>query len=330
MKVYRLCNNDEIKSILKNRNFNTVGQNFEINPEKNTHKYLQDIEYLHFFKKPISLLYLSLLKGKYICVYNIPDNILQQYEGTGLYLDFIFFRNLHELKEYAVPCGKLKLSYIERIYEIIELIDFDEYIPSSTDEVMDSLKCIYDLFSLKNKLEKLLQSDDVATSLENNLDDILMLIPEIKEMIGFNHKHPHHHLDVWQHTLEVIRQLDTKDIELNMAALLHDIGKPFSYQDGEVRHFHGHPEVSYMMAKQILERLGYNEDFIKNVTFLVRNHDTIIDVNNLENNSEMIDKLLQLQYADAKAHHPDKVEKRISFLDNIRHQLHIKEFEFER
>ncbi len=28
-----------------------------------------------------------------------------------------------------------------------------------------------------------------------------------------------------------------------MAALLHDIGKPFAYQDEEVRHFHGHPQV---------------------------------------------------------------------------------------
>lgn len=330
MIVYRLCNNQEIESILNNRNFDSAGQKFEIDPKKNTHKYLQDIEYLHFFKKPISLLYLSLLKGKYICVYNIPDSILQQHEGTGLYLDYIFFRNLHELTEYAVPTSKLKFSYIERIYEIIEFIDFDEYIPNSTDEVMDSLKCIYDFSSLKNKLEELLQGNNVATSLEDNLDDILMLIPEIKDMIGFDHKHPHHYLDVWQHTLEVIRQLDTNDMELNMAALLHDIGKPFSYQDGEVRHFHGHPEVSYIMAKQILERLGYDEEFIKNVTFLVRNHDTIIDVNNLENNFEMIDKLLQLQYADARAHHPDKVAKRINFLDNIRQQLYIKKFEFER
>ena len=85
-----------------------------------------------------------------------------------------------------------------------------------------------------------------------------------------------------------------------------------------------------MMAKKILEKLGYDEEFIKNVTFLVRNHDTIIDVNNPENNSEMLDKLLQLQYADAKAHHPDKVAKRINFLDNIRQQLHIKEIEFQR
>ena len=47
-----------------------------------------------------------------------------------------------------------------------------------------------------------------------------------------------------------------------MAALLHDIGKPFSYQDEEVRHFHGHPEVSADMTEEILKRLGYSKDFI--------------------------------------------------------------------
>lgn len=50
-------------------------------------------------------------------------------------------------------------------------------------------------------------------------------------MIGFEHRHPHHHLDVRQHTLEAIRNLNSSDIELIMAGLLHDIGKPFSYQD---------------------------------------------------------------------------------------------------
>jgi len=106
-----------------------------------------------------------------------------------------------------------------------------------------------------------------------------------------------------------------------MSALLHDIGKPFSYQDEEVRHFHGHPEVSSRMSKDILIRLGYDERFIERVTYLVKNHDTIIDPQNLDNKLEMVQKRLQLQYADARAHHPDKIQKRINFLDNINKEL---------
>lgn len=37
----------------------------------------------------------------------------------------------------------------------------------------------------------------------------------------------------------------------------------------------------------------------------------------------MIQKRLQLQYADAKVHYPDKIRKRIEFWDSIKAQLKI-------
>ena len=85
--------------------------------------------------------------------------------------------------------------------------------------------------------------------------------------------------------------------------------------------------MSYEMTKQILERLGYDENFIRNVSYLVRTHDTVIEPNNLDNTLEMVQKRLQLQYADAKAHHPDKIDKRIRFLDEIKKQLPALEYE---
>lgn len=166
-------------------------------------------------------------------------------------------------------------------------------------------------------------------SLLENQESMFKYIPELKSMVGFEHRHPHHNLDVWNHTLAVLENLkDETDIELKMAGLLHDIGKPFSYQDDEVRHFHGHPEVSKEMSIKILTRLGYNEDFIDNVCYLVLKHDTPIEIEHLDNSYEMVKKLLTLQYADAKAHHPDKIKKRIDFLDRISKQLEsIKERE---
>lgn len=169
-------------------------------------------------------------------------------------------------------------------------------------------------------LEKLSQIV-VSGKIEENIDFIKKEIPEIENMIGFEHRHPHHHLDVWNHTLEVVKNINSQDLELKMAALLHDIGKPFSYQDEEVRHFRGHPEVSSQMSETILRRLGYNENFIQNVCYLVKNHDTIIDPQNLDNSRKMVMKRLELQYADAKAHAPSKVEKRIKFLDSISQSL---------
>lgn len=325
MKVYRLCDKNEAEYILKNKNFEDIGHKCQKDFSKNSHQYIQDRNYMHFFEEEISLLYLSPLKGKMICVYDIPDDILSSSKGKGSYWDFINFEDMQEVTEYAIESEKMKFEYLEKIYTIKEDLDFD-YVPR-TDELHDYLSSNYDFQILKPKIEEILKGNNVADSINENIEYLLTLIPEIKDMIGFEHKHPHHHLDVWQHTLEVLRNLNTKDLELNMAALLHDIGKPFSYQDEEVRHSHGHPEISCKMTQQILTRLGYDEKFIKRVSYLVATHDTVIDPNNLDNNFEMIGKRLQLQYADAKAHHPDKVEKRIRFLDGIKKQLQILERE---
>ena len=183
---------------------------------------------------------------------------------------------------------------------------------------MDNRDFIYKIFT----------SENVAESIIKNLDKLLVIIPEIKPMIGFEHNHPDHHLNVWEHTLEVIRNLNSRDLELNLAGLLHDIGKPFSYQDEEVRHFRGHPEVSAKMSRTILSRIGYDEEFIDRVVYLVNYHDTVIDPDNLDNSIGMVKKRLRLQYADAKAHKPDKVPKRLAVLDDIRNRLDaLKTFE---
>lgn len=179
---------------------------------------------------------------------------------------------------------------------------------------------------IKKKMEEIL----ISGKIEENLEFITQNIPEVKSMMGFEHRHPHHHLDVWEHTLEAMKNLESTDLEVRMAVLLHDIGKPFSYQDEEVRHFHGHPEVSAKMSESILRRLSYDEGFIKEVCYLVKMHDTIIDPNDLDNTREMINKRLQVQYADAKAHAPSKVEKRIKFLDDINNKLKSIELDEER
>ena len=171
---------------------------------------------------------------------------------------------------------------------------------------------------VKDKINQIL----ISGNIENNMEIILENIPEISNMIGFSHNNPQHHLDVWNHTLEAMRNLENfDDLEIDMAILLHDIGKPFSYQENEVRHFKGHQEVSYNMSKTILTRLGYDNNFINNVCYLVKTHDTKINPSHLDNDYDMIVKRLKIQYADAKAHHPSKVEKRIKFLDDVKEKL---------
>lgn len=174
---------------------------------------------------------------------------------------------------------------------------------------------------IRSKLNTILVSGEI----EENIDFLLENIPEIKPMIGFDQNHPCHFLDVWGHTVCAFHNLDSfDDIEVDMATLLHDIGKPFSYQDaenGRIRHFKGHPEVSFKMAGTILKRLGYDEKFMTDVCYLVRFHDDIIDPTALDNTIELVKKRLQVQYADAKAHSLIIVDKRLRELDKIKEQL---------
>ena len=172
-------------------------------------------------------------------------------------------------------------------------------------------------------LQEILLSDDIVKSIKENKNYLEEIIPEIKYMYGFEQHHPHHHLDVWNHTLLAL-SLSKKDFDVRLCLLLHDIGKPFSYQDEEVRHFHGHAKVSANISKNILERLGYDESYIKDMSYLIRNHDKKICDKQMEDNYDLCLKLYEIQRCDALAHHPDSLESRKKYLKETKMRLILK------
>ena len=172
-------------------------------------------------------------------------------------------------------------------------------------------------------LQTILLSDDVVESISENMDYLLQNIPEIKSMIGFDHKNPNHHLDVWNHTLLALR-LSDKDFDTRLCLLFHDIGKPYSYQGGEIRHFKGHPKVSAEISKKALKRLGFDDDYIKYIYYLVEHHDTPISDEQLKDDYELCLKLYKIQICDALAHHPETLEKRKKYLSETKEKLYLK------
>lgn len=188
------------------------------------------------------------------------------------------------------------------------------------EEMMDKLNiyCNYsDIFELYN----ILISSNIEKSITDNLSFLINLIPEIQYMIGFLHKHPHHHLDVWEHTLYAL-SLSFDNFDLRLTLLLHDIGKPFSFtEENGIRHFYNHPYVSYKISKIILTRLGFNKIYIDKICYLIRFHDSFITKKDINKNYDLSLMRYYIQECDALAHHPDKLEKRKKYLENTKKLL---------
>ena len=173
-------------------------------------------------------------------------------------------------------------------------------------------------------LYDILMSDDVSLSILKHEDELFEIIPELMYIKGFEHKHPHHHLDVYSHTILAL-SLSEKNFSVRLSLLLHDIGKPFSFTEYKnVRHFKNHPYFSSVIARKILKRLSYDDEFIEKICYLIKMHDSPITFYDVNSNYDLSYELYLVQRCDALAHNPKKLEKRIKYLDESQELFAMK------
>lgn len=162
---------------------------------------------------------------------------------------------------------------------------------------------------IRDELCKILISKNVRKgfNLLKECGLLQIIIPEIVPSIGFDQKNIHHFEDVFNHILSVIEKCP-EDLTIRLAALLHDIGKPdvFFIDDNGNGRFFGHNTRSEKIARNILNRLRFDNKTIKAVCILVREHMNVLDnasnlaIKRLINrvSKENIYSLLALQRAD--------------------------------
>lgn len=168
----------------------------------------------------------------------------------------------------------------------------------------------------RETIEKILSFDVIA---EKEEQIIFGIIPELKYEKDFPQNNPWHIYDVWNHTKKVV-QNSNADKEIRLVLLLHDIGKPHSYQDDEngIRHFRGHSQKSAEISKTILERLGYTKEQINEICFLIANHDRTIQPEVINaGNLETYKKLLYIQYCDASGYKLEYIQRVYDKLDRL-------------
>lgn len=110
-------------------------------------------------------------------------------------------------------------------------------------------------------------------SLEN-MGLLKYVLPELREGINVG-QNKHHIYTVWEHNLRVLDYAakNKASLEVRLAALFHDIGKPKTKAgDGPDSTFYNHEVVGSRMAYQILERLKFPKEVSKRVAHLIRHH----------------------------------------------------------
>ena len=161
-------------------------------------------------------------------------------------------------------------------------------VDDSTRMAMDDLAPAIERISaerVRDELSKLLLTDTPRGGIRLLVESGLaaLVLPELPALRLERDEH-HRHKDVYEHSLTVLEQaidyeksrgvLDSPDLVVRLAALLHDIGKPATrkYEAGGAVTFHHHDVVGAKLARKRLRALRFDNDTIAAVSRVIELH----------------------------------------------------------
>lgn len=269
--------------------------------------------------------------------YNISKNVYLDLTGNGY----------HDISDHIIrTAGDPDIVFTDDSLRILRTIRFScRYNWNINPNTYEGLKRNVDRLSIitkeriRDEFNKMLICDNptLALHLIKDINAMKYIIPELEETYDITQNEYHNYNTIWQHILKVVENT-RNDLELRMAALLHDIGKinTRTVDDNGNVHFYKHELASAEMCDTILRRLKYSNDFIRTIQVLVKNHMRCKNIGNfcekLKDKSlrkmqyelgDNMAKCLELIDADNKAHAPEycmpnQVENIIERLEQLR------------
>ena len=165
---------------------------------------------------------------------------------------------------------------------------------------------------IRDELSKILMTPNAAKGIImlEELGLLAYILPELREGIGVG-QNLHHIYTVFEHNVRALAYATKENypLEIRMASLLHDVGKPRSKQgDGSNSTFYQHEYIGAKMATKMLDRLRFPREFVEKVSHLVRSHMFYYNVGEISDagvrrfvkrvGPENIDDLLKVREAD--------------------------------
>jgi poly(A) polymerase len=161
-----------------------------------------------------------------------------------------------------------------RAFRFASQLDFkiDPATLGAIAELRDEIKTVSSE-RIRDELSKLMTGVAPARALEMAEASGLTqhFLPELSSL-KLEQDPVHRHKDVFHHTLAVVERTDP-DLELRLAALLHDIGKPRTRKiDSDGVSFHHHEVVGADMAADRLRSLRFKNEIVDSVSEIIRLH----------------------------------------------------------
>ena len=181
-------------------------------------------------------------------------------------------------------------------------------------DAADGIRCV-SVERVRDEFLRILTEGGAPQGLRWLIDTglVVHVIPEVARMGGVAQPRAYHpEGDVLTHTMIMLGVMRDPTPELALGVLLHDVGKPDTFQLADRIRFHNHPQVGADIAGRICRRLHCSSGQADQVVRLVADHHRFVHVRHMRDSklkrflrTERFEEHLELHRLDCLSSHRD-------------------------